>query len=404
MSSTTAASSSELFPVPLEPRTRRLEPVDMLRGLLMILMALDHSRDFFSTLQVDPTDPQTSWPALFATRWVTHLCAPGFVALAGASVYLQRQRGKTTAQLRRLLITRGLWLVLMELTVVDFGWSFAFAPFLQVIWAVGWAMVGLGVIIGLPDLAIGGLGAAILLLHNLLDPIRAASFGDLRDVWMILHQPGMLTAGGHSIGFEAYPLLPWFGVICVGYAFGRVAAAEHRERIALGLAAVFATAFTLLRVLHGYGDSYRFEVLDTPARTAMSFLQVQKYGPSLQYCLATFSVLLVLYAAFDWIARRDWIPAVRRVFETFGRVPFFYYVPHIYLLHLLALAITMGEHLDWHVWFGMTFLLGKYPPGWGFSLPVVYAIWLGVVALLYAPCAWFAGVKARRRDWWLSYL
>ena len=370
----TAISAAELFPVPVEPRTRRLESIDMLRGLLMVLMALDHSRDFFSTLQVDPTDPLTSWPALFATRWVTHLCAPGFVALAGASVYLQRQRDKTTAQLRRLLLTRGLWLVLMELTVVDFGWSFAFAPFLQVIWAVGWAMVGLGLVIGLPDKAIGGLGAAILLLHNLLDPVRAAAFGNYRDLWLIVHQPGMLMISGHPIGFEAYPLLPWFGVICVGYAFGRVAAAANRRRIALTLATIFATTFTLLRVLHGYGDSNRFEVLDTLARTAMSFFQVQKYGPSLQYCLATFSVLLVLYAAFDLAATRDWVRGARRVLETFGRVPFFYYVPHIYLLHMFALLGTMAEHGNWHIWFGPTFLVGNYPPGWGFSLPVVYAI------------------------------
>ena len=399
-----ATSDAELFPVPVEPRARRLESIDMLRGLLMILMALDHTRDFFSTLQVDATDPQTSWPLLFATRWVTHLCAPGFVALAGASVYLQRQRGKTTAQLRRLLVTRGLWLVLMELTVVSFGWSFTFAPFLQVIWAVGFAMAGLGLVLGLPDWAIGGLGAAILLLHNLLDPIRAVSFGDFKDLWLILHQPGMLTAGGHPIGFEIYPLLPWFGVICVGYAFGRVAASSDRRRIALSLAAVFAAVFTLLRVLHGYGDSFRFEVLDTPARTVMSFLQVQKYGPSLQYCLATFSVLLVLHAAFDLAASRDWVRGPRGVLETYGRVPFFYYVPHLYLLHLLALFGTMAQHGDWHIWFGTTFLVGTYPAGWGFSLPMVYAIWMAVVAMLYAPCAWFAGVKARRRDWWLSYL
>src|ERR1700722_3201261 len=167
-------SASELFPVPLEPRTRRLESIDMLRGLLMILMALDHTRDYFSPLQVNPTDPHESWPLLFATRWVTHLCAPGFIALAGASVYLQKRRGKSNAELRRLLITRGLWLVFLEWTVIGFGWSFGFFPFMQVIWAVGWAMIGLGLLIELPAWAIGGVGAAIIGLHNLLDPIKAA--------------------------------------------------------------------------------------------------------------------------------------------------------------------------------------------------------------------------------------
>ena len=153
------ATVAALYPVPLEPRTRRLESIDILRGLLMVLMALDHVRDFFSSAPVDPTNPMQSWPALFATRWVTHLCAPGFVALAGASVYLQRRRGKSAGELAKLLVTRGLWLVLMELTVINFGWSYCWAPFLQVIWAVGLSMVGLGLIVRLPTWAIGGPGS-----------------------------------------------------------------------------------------------------------------------------------------------------------------------------------------------------------------------------------------------------
>jgi uncharacterized membrane protein len=404
----TVSATPDLYPVPLEPRRPRLESLDMLRGLLMILMALDHTRDYFSSLGVDPTNPHESWPLLFVTRWVTHLCAPGFIALAGASVYLQGLRGKSKAELRHLLITRGLWLIFLEWTLIDFGWSFTFAPFLQVIWAVGFAMIGLGLLIELPVWAIGGIGAAIVCLHNLLDPIKAGKLGNYQDLWMILHQPGMLMAGNRPVAFELYPLLPWFGVICLGYWFGQVAAKapQARRRIALQLATAFAIAFTLLRVFHGYGDGFRFEVLDTPARTAMSFLQVSKYPPSLQYCLATFTVLLVLYATFDLAVSRNWAAVLRRVLETYGRVPFFFYVLHIYLLHGAALLGTMAEHGNWREWMGSSsaFLTGNYPAGWGFSLGVVYLVWIAAVALLYLPCVWFSGVKARRRDWWLSYL
>ena len=403
----TSLPAPELYPVPLEPRSRRLESLDMLRGLLMILMALDHTRDFFSNSQLNPTDPHESYPVLYLTRWVTHLCAPGFVALAGCSVYLQRRRGKTVPELRRLLITRGLWLILLEFTVISFGWSFAFMPFLQVIWAVGLSMVGLGLLMGLPTWAIGAVGGSIALLHNLLDPIRAKSFGNFADVWVLVHQPGMLMLHGHPEGFVAYPALAWFGVICLGYAFGPVAASapETRRRTAVGLAAGFAAVFSLLRLHNGYGDSIRFEHLETGTQTAMSFLNVQKYPPSLEYVLATFTVLLLLYAAFDLAASRDWARPVRRVPETLGRVPFFYYVPHIYLLHLLAIGGTLAMHSDPQFWFGLGVVSGgPRPAGWGFSLPVVYCVWVSVVAILYGPCLWFSRVKARRSDWWLSYL
>jgi uncharacterized membrane protein len=250
-------------------------------------------------------------------------------------------------------VTRGVWLVLMELTVINFAWSYCWAPFLQVIWAVGMSMVGLGLIVRLPTWAIGGLGAAILLFHNLLDPIRAKSLGHYADLWRMVHEAGSLTYNGHEFMRLYYPVLPWFGIICVGYAFGMVAseAPARRRRIAVMLSACFLTAFTLLRVFHGYGDPFQYQHLATPARTAMSFLQVLKYPPSLHYALATFGVLLLMYAGIDLAASRDWLPKVRTFFETFGRVPFFYYVPHIYLIHTLAILATMAVGLNWHFWF-----------------------------------------------------
>ena len=310
---------------PTQGAWRRLESIDLLRGLLMILMALDHTRDFFSSAGVDTTDPLTSWPALFFTRWVTHLCAPGFIALAGTSIYLQRKRGKTRPQLTKFLITRGCWLIFLELTVIDFGWFFKFPlPFFQVIWAIGATMIVLAVLQWLPVAVVGAIGAAIVLLHNLLDPIQASSFGATADFWMLFHEPGMMTYHGHPIGMALYPLLAWIGVICLGYAFGPVvvAAPMRRRQIAVILAVIFLPAFSALRVMSGYGDRFHWHPLATVSQSEMFFFEVQKYPPSLEYLLATFGFLLLLYAGFDKAAGENWLPRLRGFFETYGRVPF----------------------------------------------------------------------------------
>jgi len=397
----------EPSPIPVNPVSRRLESIDILRGLLMIVMAIDHARDYFTNVSgFDPTDPMRSWPALFATRWVTHLCAPGFIALAGASVYLQRRRGKTVGQIERLLFTRGIWLCFLEITVVSFGWSFALAPGLQVIWAVGCSMIFLGCLQRLPTWGIGAIGALIVVGHNLLDGVRAASFGSGAIWWNLLHHPAPLIVHGQMVGFEMYPIVPWIGVICLGYWFGTVAVWEpgRRERFAAGLGVTFLAVFSLLRVFHGYGDEDRFGHLGTTTGTVMSFLEVTKYPPSLQYLLATLGVLLLVYAAFDVAVARSWGKRVRGVVEVYGRVPFFYYVLHIYLLHALALSVTAYEGLNWRHWLVPGAVFIGYLPGWGFGLGGVYLAWFVVVAVLYLPCMWFGRVKARRRDWWLSYL
>jgi uncharacterized membrane protein len=401
--STTAAT----YPIPVEPVSKRLESIDLLRGLLMLLMAIDHARDYFSSASgFDLTDPVQSWPALFATRWVTHLCAPGFIALAGASVYLQKHRGKSDAAITRLLITRGLWLILFEVTVIDFGWSFSFAPALQVIWAVGVSMLFLAALHRLPALVVGLIGAAIVAFHNLLDPIQAASFGEGATIWKLLHQQGPILIHGKMVGFILYPLIPWIGVICLGYAFGPIAvmAPARRQRIAISIGASFLVIFTLLRVFHGYGDRIQFHSQATPVRTRMSIFQVSKYPPSLHYLLATLGIVLLLYALFDVVATRQWLPRIREVIATYGRVPFFYYTLHIYLIHLAALLVTAQEGLNWRHWLIPGAFIFLHLPGWGFNLWGVYLVWFLAVAALYFPCLWFSRLKARRRDWWLSYL
>jgi uncharacterized membrane protein len=400
-------TAAETMPIPLSPATRRLESIDILRGLLMLLMAIDHTRDYFTSASgFDPTDPMRSWPALYATRWVTHLCAPGFIALAGTSVYLQRHRGKTRGQMTKLLMTRGLWLMVLEITVISFGWSFAFGPGLQVIWAIGVSMIFLGLLQRLPTLMIGIIGAAIVALHNLTDGIAPARFGDGAIFWTLLHVPGLLFVHHRLIGVAAYPIIPWIGVICLGYAFGPIVTLgpAHRQRLVTMLGVFLLFAFTMLRLAHGYGDHFRFQHLATPTETAMSFLEVEKYPPSLQYVLATFGVLLLLYALFDLAVSRDWLARLRGFVEVYGRVPFFYYVLHIYMLHALALGLTAYLHMNWRFWLVPGAVFIGHLNGWGFGLPVVYLIWALVVLSLYFPCLWFSRVKARRRDWWLSYL
>jgi uncharacterized membrane protein len=397
----TAASSVSAS----KPASYRLESIDLLRGLLMLLMALDHTRDFFSVPAGDPGDPLTSWPALFATRWITHLCAPGFIALAGISVYLQRQRGKSAEQMARMLLTRGAWLILLEVTVVSFAWAFSPSTYLQVIWAIGVSMICLGFLQRFSRAVAGAVGISILLLHNLLDPIRAASFGRWSLLWNMIHQQFLLRYHGGAIFVIIYPVLPWIGVILVGYAVGPFfcMAPQVRQRMAVLVGGLFLLVFSLLRIWHGYGDHRQFQHLATPSRTVMSILDVEKYPPSLHYILATFGVLLLIYALFDAIATRGWLPRLRGFLKVYGRVPFFYYVLHLYLIHSAALLLSFHEHLDWR-YFIRPQTPFTYMAGWGLNLPLVYCVWLGVILALYLPCWWFGRLKARRRDWWLSYL
>jgi uncharacterized membrane protein len=306
----------------------------------------------------------------------------------------------------RLLLTRGLWLMFLEATVISYGWSFALGPGLQVIWAVGASMIFLAALQWLPTATIGIIGAAIVALHNLTDGIPPARFGDGAIFWRILHVPGPLLVHHQLVGIAVYPIVPWIGVICLGYAFGAVVkqGAAHRQRLSVMLGVFLLFAFSILRLAHGYGDHFAFAHMATPTETAMSFLQVEKYPPSLQYLLATFGVLLLLYALLDAAVSRNLLPKLRGVVEIYGRVPFFYYVLHIYILHALALALTAEQHLNWRFWLVPGAVFRSHLSGWGYGLGGVYLVWAIVVAALYLPCLWFSRVKARRRDWWLSYL
>ncbi len=402
---TSVAADATTAPALATTRTR-LDAPDFLRGLVMVLMALDHVRDFFTNARFDPLDLTQTTAPLFLTRWVTHFCAPTFVLLAGASAYLYGSRGRTRGEIARFLLTRGLWLVVLELTIVRFGWLFDFDYHFsagQVIWAIGWSMVVLaGLTYVLPTRVVAGIGVLLIVGHNLLDPLTPAQFGGTGWLWSVLHARGPLDLGGGYTFVIAYPLLPWIGVICAGYGFGALLLlpTERRRRVLTTLGLSLIAAFIGLGLLNIYGDTTPWTPQRTPLLTVFSFVDVQKYPPALLYVLMTLGPAI---AALPLLER--WPDgAVKRFFVTFGRVPLFYYVLHLLLIHAVACLTAVMLGIDpWHL-LRLGPFLPPTPDAWGFGLPVVYAVWVGVVGALYPLCRWFAGVKARGRAWWLSYL
>ncbi len=391
-----------------EASTRaRIVEIDMLRGLVIVLMALDHVRDYFhdKAFAFDPLDLTQTDPAIFMTRWITHLCAPTFVLLSGVSIFLQA-KVKSRPALARFLLTRGLWLVFLEVTLISFGWSFGFPYpfFLQVIWAIGWGMIAMAALIWLPHWAVLGLGCAIVAGHNLLDPIMPESFGAWAPLWTVLHDPGLLYAGEQPVGLAMYPLLPWLGIMALGFGLGPIFNAEpaRRDRIFLLLGLGMLAAFVLLRGLGLYGEPRALVAQDAPLKALLAFIDVTKYPPSLLYVLVTLGVALLL-----WPLLRRLRGAPARVLATFGAVPFFFYLLHIYLVHALSIVANAALGRDASPLFDYFINAFTQPERFatlGFPLWGVYLAWLVVLVLLYPLCAYWRGLKQRRRDWWLSYV
>lgn len=382
------------------PTRSRIEAIDVLRGLVMVIMALDHTREYvhLGSQGIDVTDPAQASPILYATRWITHLCAPTFVMLSGLSIYLRRASGAAPAALGGFLVSRGLWLILLEATVISL--AFTFHPgfvFLQVIWVIGASMILLAALIRLPAAAVLALGCAIIVGHNLLDGIDPKTLGGFAPVFAALHGSFTPFRWGPVQGVLVYSLLAWAGVMFFGYGLGPVFRMERGRRdsilIALGLSMV--AAFVALRFYNHYGDPVPRTVQPTAARALMSFMRVSKYPPSLDYVLVTLGPMLALLPLLD-----RWKGKAMGVLRTYGRVPFFYYVLHLYLIHAIAVAIGLAQGYPASAFTDPVNL----PKGFGLSLAAAYAIWIGVVAALYPICRWFEGVRQRRHDWWLSYL
>mgnify|MGYP000990313859 CR=1 FL=1 len=379
-------------------RTRD-EAIDALRGAVMVLMALDHTRDFWGDGRRDPTNLITTSVALFATRWVTHYCAPVFVLLAGVSAWISAE-GRSPATATRALVTRGLWLVALELTVVRFGWLFNLDyrfTFVQVIWAIGWSMVCLAGLARLGTQGAALVGAAMVLGHNLFDGLHAERFGALAWLWRVLHDGGRLEpVTGHRV-FVAYPLVPWIGVMALGYALGPWMRFDvaRRRRALLRTGAALTVAFVLLRAANVYGDPSPWASQPRAGFTLLSFVRCTKYPPSLDYLLMTLGPSLMVWGALTGRALGRW-----RAVVTFGRVPLFFYLAHLPLLHAMA-GLWLYAHGGW----AAIEAAQRSDAGTGGSLPLVYAAWAAGLALLWPLCRWFEGVKARHRGaWWTAYV
>jgi uncharacterized membrane protein len=388
------------------PASRRLDVIDRLRGLVIVIMMLDHVREFFAAdaLRFEATDLAHTSPALFLTRWVTHLCAPTFVFLAGASIFLQRAAApddarEGRARLSRFLLTRGLWLVLLEVTVV--GFSLDLAPFLllEVIAAIGMGMIAMAALVWAPPRAVLALGAAIVVGHQALAAIGGPSMGGRGPLWSLFIAPGPLAP---LPGFAAYPALAWLGVMCLGYGLGAVFTwpAERRRRALLVGGAAAVAAFLALRAANGYGDPAPWARQRSDAFTALSFLRVTKQPPSLDFVLVTLGLSLPLGVAVERLRG-----PLASLLLAFGRVPLFAFVGHLYLAHLLALVVGVATGVP-----ASAFVRSISDPsrlraaGWGFGLAAVYAWWALVVLAMWPLAAWYARVKRERARWWMRYL
>ena len=380
----------------------RVESIDLLRGVIMIVMALDHTRDFFGSLAQNPTNLATASAGLFLTRWVTHFCAPVFFLLTGTGAYLSLGR-RSRGELSRFLLTRGLWLIFLELVVVrclayQFNVDYR-VTMLLVLWALGWAMILLAALVHLPVGMTAAIGILMIAGHNLFDGVRSAN-----PLWSILHSPGFVLNTPEHVVFAAYPLIPWVGVTAAGYALGRIYSWDTARRrswlLRLGLGA--SLAFVVIRAINIYGDPARWAAQENALFTVLSFLNATKYPPSLVFLLMTLGPALLFLRLVDQRTPRLLRPAL-----VIGKVPLFYFVLHFVLIHLLAVVTCYFRYGSAH-WMFESPDLSNYPytapPGWGYSLPVVYVVWAFVVAAMYPLCRWFARLKQRRTDAWFSYL
>lgn len=398
---------------PLQKTSYRIESIDLLRGLVMIIMALDHTRDFFhkTAFTDDPLNFATTTPALFLTRWITHFCAPVFVFLAGTSAFFQSSR-KSTAELSRFLLTRGLWLILIEILVINLAVSFDpnyTVVGLQTIWSIGISMIILGLVIWMPFSAILTVGLIIVFGHNILDLYEKQfpTNHTYNILYSFLHRPGVYPlGGGHSL-LILYPFLSWAGLMMLGYCFGklftRYEGAERRKVLTwLGLGIILF--FIALRATNVYGDANHWTTKKNALFTVFSFIDTVKYPPSLLYMCMTIGPAILFIALWGNIKN-----GLTKFITVYGRVPFFYYVLHFTLIHILSTAAFFMR--------GHSFKEGLYTtsqgplppfnfivPGEGYSLWIVYLVWIFVFVSLYPLCKWFSEYKQTHKQWWLSYL
>ncbi len=390
------------------PAKQRIQSIDILRGIIMVIMALDHTRDFFHIAAItdQPTNMATTSPFLFFTRWITHFCAPGFVFLSGIAAYLNGQQ-KTTAQLSRWLFTRGLWLIVVEIVIMSL--LLTFNPlyntiFLLVIWAIGISMVLLSFIIYLPFRVILAIGLLVFFCHNLLDYPEAARQQQLHLFWGFVHgRNAVVPLNATHLLVVGYSFLPWTGLMLLGYCCGRLFTATtapvHRKKILLTAGFGMLLLFVLLRAFNSYGDPVPWTSQRNGITTLLSFMNANKYPPSLVFCCMTLGPLLIVLALLENIQNR-----LSRVFIVYGRVPLFYFMGHFLLIHLLCVALFFASGHTISQAFDGQSPLGFRPANFGYTLPVVYLLWWLVVLTMYPLCKKYGIYKSTHRKWWLSYL
>jgi uncharacterized membrane protein len=394
------------------PARTRIQSVDALRGAIIIIMALDHVRDYTSmaAMSFSPTDLSRTSVALFFTRWITHFCAPVFAFTAGIGAFFWYQHGRTKSQLSRFLLTRGLWLVFLEITAVRFilffQWQIRGAFIvLLVFWMLGLCMVALAALVHLPAKILAPFSLLVIAAHNLFDSVDPARFGRLAPLWDILHQQAAIPFHG-AILFVAYPLVPWIAVMAAGFCLGAVLLRHPplRQKFLVRLGVALSVAFILLRVWNRYGDPAPWAHKSSALFTFLSFLNTTKYPPSLLFLFMTLGPALIALALLERVKFSSSHPLI-----VFGRVPFFFFLFHFALAHLLAIALGALRYGPHHFLLSPPPSIGgprePFPPDYGFSLPVVYLVWLTVVVSSYPVCRWYGHLRQRRHDlWWLSYL
>jgi len=399
---------------------QRLDSIDFLRGLVMVIMLLDHTREFVhaDAFRFSSTDLSKTNVLLFFTRWITHFCAPVFVFLAGTSIFLQLMRGKSRKQTSKFLITRGLWLIVLEFTLIRFAiffnFDYSFLGLASVIWVIGVSMLFLAALIYLPVSLVGVLGIGMMALHNLFDGITVppatamagtAAPDALQKLWLILHQPGFFSIlQDNTKLFVAYPLIPWIGVMAAGYWLGIVYTwdSTRRRRWLLKIGTALTIIFVVLRATNLYGDSQAWRSQTSTMFTMLSFLNTTKYPPSLLFLLMTLGPALVVLALAEGL-RSEGI--LSRIFVTFGRVPLFYYLLQFLVAHILAVLISYaaGKSIE-HLFLNFPASATNVPPDAGFPLSVVYAVWLVGLLILYPLCRWYGVLKQHRRHFPFNYL
>jgi len=393
----------------LQQPKQRILSIDILRGAIMLIMAIDHTRDFFHIHGADqePTDLVMTTPILFFTRWITHFCAPIFLFLSGMSAFLAGQK-RTPKQQMSFLAKRGIWLIIVEVVVITFGISFNplyNVIILQVIWAIGWSMLILALLVRTSMAVIITTGCLLVFGHNLLDYLSLPKEGALPIfINVIINSPRVLIpVGTNRFIYDLYTILPWTGVMLLGYAFGtlyvRSFDTSKRKKILLGSGIFLVLLFVIVRFINRYGDPAPWSPQKDPVFTFLSFINTTKYPPSLQYLSMTIGPGLISLSLLE-NARNKFA----RVLMVYGKVPFFYYVVHFYLLHLLCVIFffASGYGAKDIVDPNLPFLFR--PMHFGFDLWVVYALWLFVVVVLYRPCKWFNNYKATHHQWWLTYI